>query len=310
MAAELLHSAHRGARSWSRARSCRLARADRVMTEPTHTAQSGEIGMLLQTGALRTNVHTAGDGPPVVLVHGSGPGVSAWANWRVVVPGLARAHRVIAPDMAGFGSTQVPAGTPLELSTWIEQLLALLDVLGIDQASIVGNSFGGAIALAFASRHPGRVDRMVLMGSVGIEFELTEGLDAVWGYTPSRESMRDLLHSFVSDPSIVTEELVELRYQASVRPGVQEAFETMFPPPRQGAITALATDREEIARLGHPTLVVHGREDRVVPWTVGRELFELLSDAELHVFGGCGHWTQIERGREFVELVSGFLERT
>ena len=183
-----------------------------------------EIGRRIDAAGIATNVHDQGSGQPVLLIHGSGPGVTAWANWRLVLPDLARERRVIAPDMLGFGYTERPAGVRYGLDAWVAHALGVLDALKIGQADLVGNSFGGGIALALAIRHPERVRRLVLMGSVGVPFAITPGLDAVWGYQPSLDTMRGLLDIFAYDRSLVTDELAELRYQASIRPGFQESF--------------------------------------------------------------------------------------
>ncbi len=266
-----------------------------------------ELGTTVRAGGIATNYLEAGEGDPVVLLHGSGPGVSAYANWRLTLPSLSRTHRVVAPDLVGFGFTERPAGARYDLATWAEQVVGLLDALGLERAHLVGNSFGGAIALRVASRHPDRVDRLVLMGSVGVPFAITEGLDAVWGYEPSLASMRRLLDYFAFSRELVTDELAEVRYRASIQPGFQESFASMFPAPRQRWVDAMVTPEEALAALPHPTLVVHGREDRVVPLTNSYRLLELVPDAQLHVFGRCGHWTQIEHAAAFNRLVAGFL---
>src|ERR1700694_2148687 len=143
-----------------------------------------EIGRRVRTGPFDSNVHDVGTGAPVLLMHGSGPGVSAWANWRPVLPLLAQQRRVIAPDMVGFGYTDRPAGVHYGMATWVQQALDLMDALDLERADVVGNSFGGALALALAIRAPQRVRRLVLMGSVGVKFDITPGLEAVWGYEP------------------------------------------------------------------------------------------------------------------------------
>lgn len=266
-----------------------------------------ERGRRLQTGAFQTNVLEAGTGDAVLLIHGSGPGVSAWANWRLTLPALARTRRVIAPDMVGFGFTDRPPGIVYSMDTWVRQALDVLDALNIARADVVGNSFGGALALALAARHPQRVRRLVLMGSVGVPFAITPGLDAVWGYTPSLQNMRRIMDWFAYNRSLVTDELAQLRYQASIRPGFQEAFEAMFPAPRQRWVDALCTPEAAIRRLPHHTLVVHGREDRVIPLTNSLTLANWIPRAQLHVFGQCGHWTQIEHAARFNRLVTDFL---
>lgn len=268
-----------------------------------------EIGADVLAGGIRTNYLEEGTGSPVVLVHGSGPGVTAYANWRLTIPALAERMRVLAPDMAGFGFSERPEGTSYGLDLWVDQLAGFLDALELPSASIVGNSFGGAIALRTAARHPERVDRLVLMGSAGVPFRLTEGegLDAVWGYQPSVENMRRLLDVFAYSRELVNDELAEVRYRASVQPGFQEAFSAMFPAPRQRWADALVTPDGEISALPHRTLIVHGREDEIIPLANSLRLLELIPAAQLHVFGHCGHWTQIEWAAAFNELVRDFL---
>jgi 2-hydroxymuconate-semialdehyde hydrolase len=272
------------------------------------SASSSELGVLVRTGAFDTNVHLHGSGAPVLLIHGSGPGVSAWANWRLVMPELARSRRVIAPDMVGFGLTDRPAGMRYTMEAWVRQAVDLLDALDIERADVVGNSFGGALALALAIRAPQRVRRLVLMGSVGVPFEITEGLDAVWGYTPSVENMRRIMDVFAHDRSLVTDELARMRYEASIRPGIQEAYAAMFPAPRQRWVDAMASPEAAIRALPHPTLLVHGREDQVIPLTTSLTLAQWIADSQLHVFGHCGHWTQIEHTARFNRLVKDFLD--
>ncbi len=271
------------------------------------TSSRPEIGSFLDAGGIRTNYLEAGDGPPVVLVHGSGPGVTAFANWRLTLPGLAPHLRALAPDMVGFGFTERPAGVRYDMDTWTAHLLGFLDALGLERTSLVGNSFGGGLALRFAARYPERVDRLVLMGSVGVPFVITPGLDAVWGYEPSVEAMRGLLDVFAFDRSLVTDELARVRYAASVEPGVQEAFAAMFPAPRQRWVDEMVTPDDEIARIAHRTLVVHGRDDRVIPLENATHLLRTLQDVQLHVFGRCGHWTQIEHADAFNGLLVDFL---
>lgn len=266
-----------------------------------------EIANSIRANGILTNYHDTGSGFPVLMIHGSGPGVSAWANWRLSIPGLAQRCRVIAPDMAGFGFSERPPGIRYDMDTWVAQAIGLLDALDIGQADVVGNSFGGALALAMAIRHPERVRRLVLMGSVGVPFAITPGLDAVWGYEPSIETMRRLLDIFAYDRTLVNDELAALRYHASIRPGFQESFSAMFPAPRQRWVDAMASREEDIRALPHETLVVHGRDDQVIPLSNSLTLAQWIPRSQLHVFGRCGHWTQIEHAARFTRLVGDFL---
>lgn len=271
------------------------------------TPSSPEIGRSLLAAGRLTNVHDLGSGAPVLLIHGSGPGVTAWANWRLVMPALAESRRVIAPDMAGFGYTERRPDDDYSMDNWVSHAVGVLDALGIERTDLVGNSFGGAIALALAIRHPERVRRLVLMGSVGVKFEITPALDAVWGYQPSLEAMRGLLDLFAYDRGLVNDDLARLRYEASVRPGFHESFAAMFPAPRQRWVDAMASAEADIRALPHQTLVIHGREDKVIPLLTSQTLSTWIPRAQLHVFGQCGHWTQIEHAGRFARLVTDFL---
>ncbi len=267
-----------------------------------------EIGGTVNAGGIATNYHDHGQGEPVMLIHGSGPGVSAWANWRLVLPLLAADRRVIAPDMVGFGFTKRPEGIHYGLDAWVDHAVRFLDALGIDRTDLVGNSFGGAISLALAIRHPDRVRRLVLMGSVGTSFPITQGLDEVWGYQPSFESMRRMMDIFAYDRSLVTDELAKLRYEASIRPGWWEAYASMFPAPRQRSVDALSSPEADIRALPHQTLLIHGRDDQVIPLSSSLTLLSWIRNAQLHIFGCCGHWVQIEHTKRFVQLVRNFLD--
>nr|AAC03446.1 2-hydroxy-6-oxo-7-methylocta-2,4-dienoate hydrolase [Pseudomonas putida] len=266
-----------------------------------------EIGKSIVAAGIQTNYHDLGEGTPVLLVHGSGPGVSAYANWRLTMPALSKNFRVIAADIVGFGFTDRPENYTYSMDNWVKHIIGVMDALEIEKAHIVGNSFGGALAIAIAIRHPGRIDRMVLMGAAGTQFELTDGLDAVWGYTPSIKNMRDLLDIFAYDRSLVSDELARLRYEASIQPGFQESFSRMFPAPRQRWVAALASSDADIKGLSNETLIIHGREDQVVPLSSSLRLVELIERAQLHVFGRCGHWTQIEQADRFNRLVVEFF---
>ncbi|PPE70328.1 alpha/beta fold hydrolase [Caldimonas thermodepolymerans] len=277
------------------------------MTNPANP----EIGRRVRTGGFDTNVHDLGASrpgqPPVLFIHGSGPGVSAWANWRLAIPVLAKERRVLAPDMVGFGYTERPAGIAYTMDTWVQQALDLLDALDLPQADVVGNSFGGALSLALAIRAPHRVRRLVLMGSVGVSFPITPGLDAVWGYQPSVENMKRIMDVFAYNRDLLTDELAEMRYRASIRPGVQESYAAMFPAPRQRWVDAMASRESDIRALPHETLILHGREDQVIPLQTSLTLSSWIPRSQLHVFGHCGHWTQIEHAARFTQLVSNFL---
>lgn len=269
-----------------------------------------EIGKSVVANGIRTNYIEAGEDKSdvLILIHGSGPGVTAFANWNGVIPALSQEYHIYAPDMVGFGYTDCPAEiSDFTLDFWVAHIIAFMDALGIARARFIGNSYGGGLSLAVAARHPERVEKFVLMGAAGLKFEMSKGLEAVWGYEPSLENMRTLMETFAYNAGLVTDVIVKSRHEASIRPGAQENFARLFPEPRQEKLDRLATPEDAIRAIECPALIVHGREDVIVPVEVAYRFSALLKHSELHVFGECGHWTQIEKRDRFINVVSAFL---
>ncbi len=260
------------------------------------------------TAIIDTGTPAAASAPPVLLLHGSGPGVTAAANWRPVIPALSTDRRVIASDQLGFGGTATGEQRTYGRAAWTEHALALLDTLGVSTVDIIGNSMGGAIALSVAAARPTAVRRIVLMGSMGVAMALPPGLDTVWGYSPGVEQMRQVISLFAHNRELITDELIEMRYRASLSPPVRDSWRAMFPEPRQRWVDDLALSGAELAAIFIPVLLVHGRDDRVVPWrSSSAQLLDLLPDSRLHVLSGCGHWTMIEKTADFLAAVQPFL---
>ena len=276
------------------------------MSEGSHTpAGVGKSvrAFELQTNYLEGGSEAAGVGEPIILLHGSGPGVSAWTNWRRVLPALADRWRVYAPDMAGFGYTERREDVVYDIKFWVKQLLFFMDALGIERAHLVGNSFGGSLALAAALRFPDRFGRLVLMGTPCGKFAMTPGLKAGWNYEPSLEQMRAVMAFFPYDPAIISDELVRERYETSLIPGAQEGLRKLLVKPNEVGETPLSGMPEDaVGKLVHPTLILQGREDRVIPVELGLRLARNIPNAEFHLFGHCGHWVQAERFDAFVAL--------
>ena len=168
---------------------------------------------------------------------------------------------------------------------------------------------GGAIALSLAAARPGRGAAHRADGLDGRGDGAAAGLDTVWGYTPGVAQMREVIGLFAHDRGLITDELVEMRYQASLNPPVRDSWAAMFPQPRQRWVDDLALSGAELAAVSVPVLLVHGRDDRVVPWRVSSaQLVDLLPDCTAaRAVGGCGHWTMIEKTADFLAVVQPFL---
>lgn len=263
--------------------------------------------------------HVAGEGPALLLLHGSGPGVSGWANFRDTLPVMAPHFTTYVPDLPGFGASGLkPGGHPLMGAD--AAVVEFMDALGIEQAAIVGNSMGGGIGSQVAANHPERVRRLVTLGGVGINIfspSPPEGIKLLVEFveTPTRERMIAWLNSMVYDESYVTEELIELRMKTAADPEVLAAIRMMYSRAGLAMIReqARATDRPapwaHLPRIQCPTLITWGRDDRVTPMDWALLPMRMIPKCELHVFYDCGHWAMIERKAEFDSVVTSFLTR-
>ena len=272
----------------------------------------------IQTGNTRTFYNRSGDGhaEQILFLHGSGPGVTAWSNWQFALPFFDDKFDSLAPDLVGFGATEHPQNPPTGMRSWmrlwVDQALAFLDALKLDRVHLVGNSMGGAIALHLLMQAPQRFSRVVLMGSVGAPHTITPEIDRLWGFyeDPSIAMFRNIIRWFVYDDAFIApqlESITKTRYEAAMQPDVQRSFKAMFPAPRQKVIDDLVVPALALRRMTNPILLVHGRDDRVVPPQTSLYLLEHLPNAQLHIYGQCSHWTQIEYAKSFNQLVAQFL---
>jgi 4,5:9,10-diseco-3-hydroxy-5,9,17-trioxoandrosta-1(10),2-diene-4-oate hydrolase len=265
-------------------------------------------------GDYRLHYHEAGFGPPLVLLHGSGPGVSGWSNFAGNFPVFAQRFRTVVFDLPGFGRSERPALDRAYPRLAAEALLLLLDKLGLAHAHVLGNAMGGYVALEFALAAPERVDRLVLIGPGGLSINVlgpdpSEGARRLADFMmlPSRQAMVDWVDTMVSDKSVVDDALIDERMASAAAPGAMESAMAIF--------SSLAEHPEPVpmwARLKGieaPTLVTWGRDDRMLPLESALLGFRQLPNAELHVFSRCGHWPQVERKTDFERLVIDFLSR-
>jgi 4,5:9,10-diseco-3-hydroxy-5,9,17-trioxoandrosta-1(10),2-diene-4-oate hydrolase len=262
--------------------------------------------------------HEAGDraNETVVLLHGGGPGASAWSNFGRTMRVLAEHFHVLAVDQPGFGRSTKPTEFPKQFfAASADALAELLDQLGIDRAHCVGNSLGGGTSVRLALDHPDKAGRLVLMAPGGLGLNLfapdpTEGIKKLYAFAappgPSREKLADFLRTLVFDASLVTDELVEERFRHAADPDALASMRAM------GASFLTAPQDtmlwRDAYRLRQRVLLVWGREDRVNPLDGALTALKLIPRAQLHVFGGCGHWAMLEKFDEFNALTRQFLE--
>ncbi|HTP07485.1 MAG TPA: alpha/beta hydrolase [Anaerolineae bacterium] len=258
----------------------------------------------------------AGNAETILFLHGSGPGVTAWSNWQFALPALADRFQCLAPDLVGFGATEHPQNPPVGMRSWmrlwVDQCLALLDAQKLQKVHLAGNSMGGAIALHLLMEAPERFERVVLMGPIGTPHKITPELDRLWGFydDPSVKLFRGIIRWFVYDDTFIANQLdtiAQTRFEAAMKPDVQRSYKAMFPAPRQTVIDDLVVPELALRRMDHSVLLVHGRDDKIVPLETSWYLLQHLSKVQLHVFGQCSHWTQIEFAQKFNQLLAQFF---
>jgi 4,5:9,10-diseco-3-hydroxy-5,9,17-trioxoandrosta-1(10),2-diene-4-oate hydrolase len=265
------------------------------------------------------NYEEAGSGFPVVMLHGGGPGASGLSNFRRNLPVFAERFRTLVVDQPGYGKSDKPPVTGNYFTFAADALAGLLDEVGLDRVHLVGNSLGGGTAVRFALRFPERADRLVLMGPGGLSLNVfapdpTEGVKRLAEFAappgPSREKMAAFLRTLVFDQRLVTDEMIDERYAAACDPESLKAMASMGASFFDPASYEDGLLWREAHRLKHRVLLIWGREDRVNPVDGALVAMKMIRRAQLHVFGGCGHWVQLEKFDEFNRLAIGFLEGT
>lgn len=276
----------------------------------------------LQTRSLRVGQRTihlaeAGEGPPVLMLHGGGPGASGLSNYVRNIDALARHFRVLVPDLPGYGQSTKGLDRDDPFGDLAGSMLAMLEGLGIARAHALGNSLGGACALRMAIERPAAVGRLVLMGPGGVDTTRsmpTPGLKRLLGYYkgtgPSLEKLTAFLRGdLVHDGSLIPDEVIRARYQASIDPQIV-ASPPLLGPKGIPSFKAIDFTRDpRLREVRHPTLVLWGTEDKVNRPSGGRSLQSRMPNCDLYLFSKTGHWVQWERADEFNAVVTAFLQQ-
>jgi 4,5:9,10-diseco-3-hydroxy-5,9,17-trioxoandrosta-1(10),2-diene-4-oate hydrolase len=263
---------------------------------------------------MRLHYHEAGNGQTVVLLHGGGPGASSWSNFGRNIGVLAQHFHVLAVDQPGYGHSDKHTEHEQYNSYSATAVLNLFDHLDIKRAALIGNSLGGGTAVRFALDNPDRAGRLVLMGPGGLSVNLfapdpTEGVKLLskFSFDPTRENMEAFLRIMVFDQRLITPELVDERFAIASRPESLAATRAMGKS-FAGADFELGMMWRDAYKLRQRVLLIWGREDRVNPLDGALVALKQIARVQLHVFGQCGHWAQLEKFDEFNKLTTEFLK--
>ncbi|QEE62496.1 alpha/beta fold hydrolase [Salinibacterium sp. dk2585] len=293
----------------------RRRRGTHPITIPGDTAvsfTSEETSRYVDAAGVRIHYHEAGTGPVLLLVHGGAPGAYGWGNFGQNLEALAQHFRTIIVDLPGYGKSDKPEVEGDRNSFYAETFLAMMDALSIDSAHVCGLATGGGAAITMAVSAPERIERLILVSSMGglplFSTRPTEGQKVIQSYYkgdgPSEEKMRNYLSVMMYDQALITDDVVQDRYQASIDP----EFMAKAPEgrgqrkPDQGPPLWTLLGQVEA-----PTLVVWGRDNRIQGYDNALFMLNQIPDVRLHIFGKTGLWVPFERAREFEALVTGFL---
>lgn len=285
-----------------------------MMAELSYEGTSREL--VTDQGVLR--YHEAGDGPPLLMLHGSGPGVTGWRNYRGNLAAFAEHFRCLVLELPGFGVSDPAEGHPIATAT--TAVGRFLDALGLHQVDLVGNSMGGIVGTRFALANPDRVRRLVTIGGMGTNLFSPgpgEGIKLLTEFTenPTREALIRWLHAMVHDPAMVTEEMIEERWALATDPEALANARKMYGRAALASRAAAAASSDEppywamLHKLKARTLITWGRDDRVSPVDMSILPMRIIPDVEVHVFPNCGHWVMIEQKAAWESAVLAFLTR-
>lgn len=284
------------------------------MTELTYESTLRELET--DQGVLR--YHEAGEGSPLLMLHGSGPGVTGWRNFRGNLSVFAEHFRCLVLEFPGFGVSDPTDKHPMVASP--DAVVRFLDGLGLDQVDVIGNSMGGMVGTRVAIDHPDRIRRLVTIGGAGRNIFSPapgEGINLLMEFTenPTRERLVEWLNSMVYDRSLVTEELIEERWAHATDPDTLASARRMYSRKAMAASAAAAAKSDQpplwgmLHKVQAKTLITWGRDDRVSPLDMALIPMRAIPDVEVHVFPNCGHWAMIEQKQAWESTVLSFLTR-
>lgn len=250
-----------------------------------------------------------GHGPPLVLLHGSGPGVTGWGDFRGNLPAFAEFFRCLIPELPvlGVGDHDGDDTTPAAHDV----LARFIDVLKLECVDIIGNSTGGGVALDYVIRHPDKVHRLVTVGGIAKNmFTVGPGAELLREFSrnPSREKLVEWLHSMVHNPASVADELIEECWAQVTRNRCAGGGLAQLVNGAAGS--AGYPGWEALQRVQAPTLLTWGRDDVLSPVGMALAPMRSIPNAQLHVFPNCGHWAMIDQKEAFENVVLSFLLRS
>jgi pimeloyl-ACP methyl ester carboxylesterase len=278
----------------------------------------------VNASGIKTHYSESGNnGPVIVALHGGGAGSSGEAGFAPVLSRLNEYYRFVALDsVGGFGRTDVQAPTPYGIKSRVDHLEAFVDALCLDRFTVLGNSQGAWAAARYATFHPEQIERLILVGSAtiaqafGVDVPITEEMKTLLSFDGTREGMRTAIKSLFYDKSQATDDLVELRYTAAMRPGAAEsmaraatATQRLQSDPILRPIFDLSKALPAFSKV-IPTIFIWGEDDHFATPEMGRQVEKRLPDVKFHWVPKAGHQVQADQPEKLVEIIEAFMAST
>ena len=272
----------------------------------------------VRAGKYRTHYVECGNGDPVVLIHGGGPGASGEFAWRQSLGAIGERARAIGIDLLGYGLSDKPLDVEYRHQLFVDHLRDFIDVLCLDKVRLVGNSMGAYVAARYACDHPERVSHLLLIGSgtiataMGLDMGMTTGLRRLIDYDGTKESLRTMMAGLMHNPQNISEEALEERHRQAQLPGVMESQKSFLNYFRNRlksdpAEMQLFELRHRLPRLAIPIRFLWGRHDAFASPSLADELQKMLPNSDFQWFENSGHVVQNDEPARFTETALEFL---
>ena len=260
--------------------------------------------------SLRVAFTTLGQGRPLLLLHGSGPGASSLGNWRTVMGRLAEHYTVHAMDLIGFGqSDRRPQQPYFDYPMWVRQAQAMLARLGGEEPiGVIGHSLSGSIALTLASSNP-RIAAVMTTGTMGTDFVPNDATHRTWRCPRTRDELRAAVGGLIYDKSLIDDAYLAAREPVVFAPGYAEYFDKMFEGDQRRYVRAAVLSEATLKGVTSPVLMLHGRNDKAFPTESTLQIAAQLPQADVLLLSHCSHSVAFEHSETFLVNAKLFFDR-
>lgn len=253
---------------------------------------------------MEVGYYAGGEGEPLMMIHGSGPGASSLGNWSRVLDDLSQRYRIYAMDLIGFGiSSRKPAPPYFDFGMWVRQAKTMLDLIDAPQIGVIGHSLSAAIALQLASADR-RISAVLTTGAIGAPFSISDATRRIWRCPENRVELVAALSTLIHDTSIIDDDYIAAREPVVFAQGYADYFNSMFSGDPRQYVEQTTLSEQTLSAINCPVIMLHGREDVPFPPDTSEVLAKKIKQADLYILHGCSHSVAFERSRSFLSAVN------